>query len=109
MEFTFEFFNLLLKGLYLFSPILLFFSFVILLLGQIVGKGENWSRSDSLYWSFITGLTIGYGDYVPRKKMNKAFSVIVGLSGLMLTGIIVAITVHAATKSFETYVIPSLS
>lgn len=109
MEFTLEFFHLLLKGLYLFSPILLFFSLVIFILGQIAGKSENWSRLDSLYWSFITGLTIGYGDMVPHKRSNKALSVIIGLTGLMLTGIIVAITVHAATKAFETYILPPLT
>ncbi len=108
MEFTFEFFNLLMKGLYLFSPILLLFSFLILILGQIVGKGENWSRVDSLYWSFITGLTVGYGDFAPHKKSSKALSVIIGLTGLMLTGILVAITVHAATKAFETHVITTM-
>jgi len=65
---------------------------------------EGWNKFDSLYWSFITALTVGYGDLHPLKKSSKTLSVIVGLTGIMFTGIVVAVTVHTATLAFEKYV-----
>jgi voltage-gated potassium channel len=52
------------------------------------------------YWSFITALTIGYGDIRPDKKSTRILSVIIGMLGIMFTGIIVA----ATTKALKTVV-----
>src|SRR5262245_36449291 len=35
-----------------------------LALGLLTGFVEGWSLSDAVYFTFITGLTIGYGDLV---------------------------------------------
>lgn len=107
MAFTFEFIELFWIGIYHTLPVLLFLCLIIVFLGQIVGILENWNRFDTLYWSFITALTVGYGDMYPLKRLAKALSIIIGLVGFMLTGIIVAITVHAATRVFEKYVPPA--
>lgn len=101
MEFTLTFIDLFLAVIYLVLPLLLFFIVLIVMLGQIVGRMEGWSKFDSFYWSFITALTVGYGDIRPKKKAAKSLSIIVALAGIMFTGIIVAITVTTATEAFK--------
>src|SRR5262245_55570763 len=36
-------------------------------LGLLIGFVEGWSFGDAIYFTFVTGLTIGYGDIVPRQ------------------------------------------
>jgi hypothetical protein len=64
-------------------------------LGLLIGLVEGWSVGDSIYFTFITGLTIGYGDIVPRQVLARALAIGIGVSGLLLTGVIAAIAVHA--------------
>ena len=104
MKFTLEFIQLFFLATSMVMPLLLFLSLLVIILGQLVGRIEGWNKFDSLYWSFITALTVGYGDIRPLKKKSKALSVIIGLTGIMLTGIVVAITVHTATMAFEMHV-----
>lgn len=73
---------------------------VIIVLGQIVGRFESWSRFDALYWSFITGTTVGYGDLRPSSPVAKVISVFIAFIGLIFTGIVVAIAVQAASYAF---------
>ncbi|RLA17102.1 MAG: two pore domain potassium channel family protein [Gammaproteobacteria bacterium] len=101
MEFTFAFLHLCLLGIYLLTPPLVFLLALIIILGQVAGKIEGWERPNALYWSFITALTIGYGDIRPTKKSTKLLSILIGLTGIIFTGILVAITVTAATKSLS--------
>lgn len=101
MEFTFDFIRLFFYGLFLASPILILLLLIIILLGQYIGKHENWSRYDSLYWSFITATTVGYGDLPPSKKLSKAFAIIIAFTGLITAGIIVAIAVDSVLESFK--------
>ena len=73
---------------------------MIILLGQVVGVRESWSRFDALYWAFITATTVGYGDIRPMARMSKALSVLIALVGMIFTGIMVALAIHAATTAF---------
>ena len=79
------------------SPLLLSLALIITALGQFVGKKEGWSPSDSFYWSFITATTVGYGDIKPQRKLSKLLSIVIALTGLTMTGILVAVAVHSAT------------
>jgi voltage-gated potassium channel len=36
-----------------------------MVLGLFVGFLEGWRIGDAMYFTFVTGLTIGYGDLVP--------------------------------------------
>ena len=101
MEFTIAFVELFFWSIYLVAPLLIFLSFFIILLGQIVCSIEKWGTFDGLYWSFITATTVGYGDIRPLKKVSKALSVAIALVGIMLTGIIIAVTINTASIALE--------
>ena len=66
-----------------------------LALGLLTGFVEGWSLGDAVYFTFITGLTIGYGDLVPRQTLTRVLAIGIGFSGLFVTGLIAAIAVHA--------------
>ena len=76
-------------------PVLSVILAIQLALGLLTGFIEGWSLGDAVYFTFITGLTIGYGDLVPRQALARTLAVGIGLSGLLLTGLIAAIAVHA--------------
>lgn len=84
-------------GLWLTSPLLLSLALLVTLLGQVVGKKEGWLPFDGFYWSFITATTVRYGDVRPLKRTSRILSIVIALIGLMLTGILVALAVHACT------------
>jgi hypothetical protein len=48
-----------------------------------------------LYRTFVTGLTIGYGDTVPRQAHAHVLAIGIGVSGLFLTGLISGIAVYS--------------
>src|SRR5438876_7713268 len=64
-------------------------------LGLLIGFVEGWSVGDAVYFTFVTGLTIGYGDVVPRQALGRALAVGIGICGLFLTGLIAGIAVYA--------------
>jgi hypothetical protein len=49
----------------------------------------------------VTGLTIGYGDLTPRHVLSRLLAVVIGFAGIVLTGLIAAVSVQAlrATES----------
>jgi hypothetical protein len=51
------------------------------LLGMIVGHVEGWSVGDASYFTFVTGLTVGYGDLVPRQAVSRILAVLIGFIG----------------------------
>ena len=76
-------------------PVLSIILAIQVTLGLLIGVVEGWSVGDAVYFTFVTGLTIGYGDIVPRQALGRALAVGVGISGLFLTGLIAGIAVYA--------------
>lgn len=101
-EITIVFIKQFALGLEETSPLLLILGSVIALLGYVVGRSEGWSGSESLYWSFITATTVGYGDLRPVKGMSRVLAVLIAFLGLTLTGIFIALAVWAATFALKT-------
>lgn len=108
MEFSITFVQLFFWGVYLASPLLFMLGTLIVVVGQIVGRIEKWGRFDALYWSFITALTVGYGDIRPMQRMSRVLAVIIAFLGIMLTGIFVAITVATAQSAFNESIDPEV-
>lgn len=89
------FFFALVRQVRVIWPILSGVLIVILGLGFLIGRIEDWRFSEALYFSFVTGLTIGYGDFVPRHLSSRVLAVFIGFAGIVLTGLVAAVTVQA--------------
>ena len=77
------------------------------LLAMIIGIAvvimhlENLPFGESLYFSFITGLTIGYGDIVVKAPFARLMTILLGLIGIIFSGIMVAAAIRAVEKSLK--------
>lgn len=83
------------KGLAVVWPIVSALLGLIAGLGVVVGRIEGWAVYESLYFAFVTGLTIGYGDLAPKSLLGRALAIAIGLCGVLLTALIAAVAVHA--------------
>jgi len=90
-----RFFIALGHAIHLTWPVLSTILAVQIALGLLIGFVEGWSVGDAIYFTFVTGLTIGYGDIVPRQAIARVLAIGIGICGLILTGVIAAIAVHA--------------
>ena len=94
------------KYLYFVRHVLLGF-LVLLLLGAVaIAYFEDLRFGDSVYFAFITGLTVGYGDIEPVTAMGRVVSIAIALVGLLFSGLTVAVAVAtralaAAARDFE--------
>ena len=89
------FFRALLRGFQILWPALSGVLTAIISLGVIVGLLEDWGVAQGVYFSFTTGLTIGYGDLAPSMALTKLLAVLIGLLGIVLTGLVAALAVTA--------------
>lgn len=64
---------------------------VLTALGVLVAWAEELHLSDALYFTLITGLTVGYGDISPVTSIGRIASVMIALAGLLLSGIYIAV------------------
>ena len=62
---------------------------------------EKMPFSDTLYFAFVTGLTIGYGDIVVKTPFGRLMAVLIGFVGILFTGLMVAVLVYAVRESIE--------
>jgi voltage-gated potassium channel len=62
---------------------------------------EKMPFADALYFTFVTGLTIGYGDIAPVTLAGRVVAILTGLLGILITGLIVAVAVYALRKTME--------
>jgi voltage-gated potassium channel len=62
---------------------------------------EKMPFADALYFTFVTGLTIGYGDIAPVTLAGRVVAILTGLLGILITGLVVAVAVYALRKTME--------
>jgi hypothetical protein len=85
----------LVAGLHVVWPVLSALLLAIAGLGFIAGRLEGWSLPESLYFAFVSGLTIGYGDFSPKTGLARLLAVAIGICGILLTALVAAVAVKA--------------
>ena len=63
--------------------------------GVTISRVEHLELGQAIYFAFITGMSIGYGDITPETAWGRVVSVAIGLIGMIFTGTTVAV----ATRS----------
>ena len=91
----------LLAGLRVVWPILSVLLVLIIALGLVVGILEGWSIHESIYFAFVSGLTIGYGDLAPKSLLARALAIAIGVCGVLVTALVAAIAVKALTAATD--------
>jgi len=89
------FYTELWNGLKVVWPILSVLLGLMVALGIVIGWREGWTLLDAVYFAFVSGLTIGYGDLVPKQPLSRVLAIGIGLTGVLMVGLIVAIAVRA--------------
>jgi hypothetical protein len=96
-----QFLRLLLQGLRVVWPILALLIGLMVSLGLLVAWLEGWPLRDGVYFAFVSGLTIGYGDLAPKGGLARALAISIGFTGILLGGLIAAVGVQALQSTAE--------
>jgi hypothetical protein len=89
----------LLAGVQVVWPVLSALLGVVAALGLVIGRLEGWSVPQSIYFAFVSGLTIGYGDFAPKTGGGRLLAVLIGICGVLFTALVAAIAVKALTAT----------
>jgi len=84
----------------------LLLTFVLLTIGMyyLGGPVETSDRSasppgETIYFCAITALTIGYGDVVPTTTFGRIDALMLGLIGMLMTGLVIAAAVRGVQEA----------
>src|SRR5262249_7714562 len=88
-------------GLRVVWPVLSALLGIIVALGVVIGLIEDWSVQESIYFAFVSGLTIGYGDLAPKTLLTRTLAILIGVCGVLLTALLAAVAVKALTTASE--------
>ncbi|MCP4622199.1 MAG: two pore domain potassium channel family protein [bacterium] len=70
-------------------------------IGAVIAHIEKMPFGDALYFFFITGLTIEYGDIVVNTPVGRILAVLRGLIGIVITGIMIAAAIRSVAESMN--------
>jgi len=88
-------------GLRVIWPILSILLVLMMGIGMLVAVLERWHLGDGLYFAFVSGLTIGYGDLVPKRTLSRVCAITIGLTGVMAVGLVTAVAVQALQQALH--------
>ena len=74
---------------------------LVFLGGFTISRVENLGLGEGIYFAFITGLSIGYGDITPATAWGRVVSVLIGLIGMIFVGLTVAVATRALADSIK--------
>ena len=81
--------------------ILLLLGFIWIVLAVLFAWAEDQTLGNAIYFTLITGLTVGYGDITPVTPIGKAASAAIAVVGVITAGIYVAIATRAVSMSLR--------
>jgi voltage-gated potassium channel len=96
-RFVFHFVRITIRLLALYALLII----TVLSCALVIAGVEKVSFGEALYFSFITGLTIGYGDIVPGTVIGRITSVLLGFIGILFSGVVVGIAVQSVRYALE--------
>ncbi len=96
-----KFLSGLFAGLSVVWPILSGLLGLIVAAGLVVGRIEGWSVQESIYFAFVSGLTIGYGDLAPKSLLARVLAIFIGVCGVLVTALVAAVAVKALTAASD--------
>ena len=91
----------LFSGLRVVWPILSGLIGLMIVLGLVVGMREGWSIQESIYFAFVSGLTIGYGDLAPKTLLARTLAVFIGVCGVLFTALLAGVAVKALDAAHD--------
>ena len=74
-------------------------SLLLLICVAVFVFAEGLPIGQAVYLVLITALTIGYGDVTPETALGQTVSVVTGVIGILITGIVVAVVVRALSEA----------
>ena len=101
MRFSVDFSKAFLVLLWHSAPIWVGISILITLLGLIIAELEGLTFGNGLYFAWVTGTTVGYGDLTPTLVITRVLAIIVAIFGIVFTGIIVSLALSAAKIAIQ--------
>lgn len=90
-----RFYGAFVAGLAVVWPILSCLLGIMAAVGVLVAELEGWRLLEGVYFAFVTGLTVGYGDLVPKLPLSRVLAVGLGFTGILLTALFAAVGVRA--------------
>jgi voltage-gated potassium channel Kch len=100
MKISWIFLRTFFRALGFLSPIWITLGGIVFGLGALVARLENIPLQDGFYFAWVTALTVGYGDVVPEAPLARICSLLIALTGIVLSGIWVAIAVQSVRAAF---------
>jgi len=97
-----QFLASLIDGLRVVWPILVVLIGMMVALGCVVSLIEHWRLGEGIYFAFVSGLTIGYGDLAPKEPVARMLAISIGFIGILLTGLVAAVGVQALQATQQT-------
>jgi voltage-gated potassium channel len=96
-----HFINNFFHVIWYFRAIFLAMLFIIVMGAVPIALVERIPFGEALYFSFVTGLTIGYGDIVMKTPFGRCIALFIGLIGIIFTGLVIAASVEAVRRTYH--------
>ena len=101
MRFSLEFTKAFLILLWYSLPVLGGIVLLITLCGFAFAELEGIPFEMGVYFAWVTGTTIGYGDLLPTSSASRILAIFIGLLGIPLNGLIAGLAIVAAKLSID--------
>jgi hypothetical protein len=101
-----RFYKALYSSLRIVWPVLSLLISAIIGLGLVISYVEAWKPLEGVYFAFVTGLTVGYGDFVPKHPISRVIAVSISFTGILFTAIFAAVSVRALEEAVKEKSLP---